>query len=190
MAIDEALPAAQASSIPSVGLEVDIATHHELSQLLALEARLLDERRFDEWLQLFADDIHYWMPTRYNRLGREMDKEISARNELATFDEDKGSLRQRVFRLNTGMAWAEDPPSRTRHLVTNLWVRPTDEPDEFDVQSYFLTYRNRGDTDWDLWAGKRDDLVRRVGDRTWQFARRTILLDQATILSKNLSIFL
>lgn len=190
MAIDQApSDVAGTAPVPIVGLEVDVATHHELSQLLALEARLLDDRRFDEWLQLFADDIHYWMPTRYNRLAREMDREVAARNEVANFDEDKRSLGQRVFRLATGMAWAEDPPSRTRHLVTNVWARPTDDPDEFDVQSYFLTYRNRGDTECDIWAGKRDDLVRRVGDRQWQIARRTILLDQATILSKNLSVF-
>lgn len=189
MAIVQASPAVEAAPIPSVGLEVDVATHHEVSQFLALEARLLDERRFDEWYRLFTDDIHYWMPCRYNRIAREMDKEIAAPGEVANFDEDKRSLGQRIFRLATGMAWAEDPPSRTRHLVTNVWVRPAATVDEYDVQSYFLTYRNRSDTEVDIWAGRRDDVLRRIAERTWQIARRTILLDQATILSKNLSVF-
>jgi 3-phenylpropionate/cinnamic acid dioxygenase small subunit len=189
MAIDQAAAGVDIAPIPSVALEVDVATHHEVTQFLHLEARLLDERRHHEWLRLFADDIRYWMPCRYNRLAREIDKEVAAPGEVANFDEDKQSLGQRVFRLSTGMAWAEDPPSRTRHLVTNVWARPTDTTDELDVQSYFLTYRNRGDTEFDIWAGRRDDVLRRVAERTWQIARRTILLDQATILSKNLSVF-
>ncbi len=184
MSIDQDAPA-----IPRVVLEVDAGLQFEIEQFLYLEARLLDERRFDEWLLLFADDIHYWMPTRYNRLSRELDKEISGPGEVANFDEDKRSLGQRVFRINTGMAWAEDPPSRTRHLVCNVWVRPAEGADEYDVQSAFLTYRNRGDTEVDVWAGRRDDVLRRVGPGTWQIARRKITIDQSTILSKNLSVF-
>lgn len=189
MSIDQEAPA-----IPRVVLEVDAGLQFEIEQFLYLEARLLDDRRFDDWLLLLADDIHYWMPTRYNRLLRELDKELAAPNEVANFDEDKRSLAQRVFRINTGMAWAEDPPSRTRHLVCNVWVRPTETGptqtgEEYDVQSAFLTYRNRGDTEVDVWAGRRDDLLRRIAPGTWQIARRKITIDQSTILSKNLSVF-
>ena len=70
-----------------------------------------------------------------------------------------------------------------------MWVRPAEGADEYDVQSAFLTYRNRGDTEVDVWAGRRDDLLRRVGPGTWQIARRKITIDQSTILSKNLSVF-
>lgn len=179
----------EAPAIPRVVLEIDAGLQFEIEQFLYLEARLLDERKFDDWFLLLADDIHYWMPTRYNRLLRELDKELAGPNEVANFDEDKRSLAQRVFRINTGMAWAEDPPSRTRHLVCNVWVRPTDITEEFDVQSAFLTYRNRGDTEVDVWAGRRDDLLRRIAPGTWQIARRKITIDQSTILSKNLSVF-
>ena len=190
MTIGEAVPDTVTAPIgPVVGLEVDGGTHHELSQFLIMEARLLDERRFNEWFLLIADDVHYWMPARYNRLSRELSGENAALGEIAHFDDDKVSLGQRVTRLNTGMAWAEDPPSRTRHLVTNVWARPADNADEYDVQSYFLIYRNRGSNEYDIWAGKRDDVLRRVGNRQWQIAKRTIILDQATILSKNLSVF-
>lgn len=166
----------------------DVGLQHELEQFLYFEARLLDERRFDEWLKLLADDIKYWMPTRYNRLLREQDREMATQFEIANFDEDKHSMAQRVFRLATGMAWAEDPPSRTRHLVNNVWVQLIDG-DEYEVQSAFLTYRNRGDTEVDVWVGRRDDVIRRVGPGVFQIARRTITLDQSTILSKNLSVF-
>jgi 3-phenylpropionate/cinnamic acid dioxygenase small subunit len=174
--------------IPRPGASVGVDVQHEVEQFLYFEARLLDERRFTEWWELFTDDIHYWMPVRYNRQFRELDKETGRPGELAHFEEDKLSLYQRVYRLGTAMAWAEDPPSRTRHLISNVWARPTATESELDVQSAFIVYRNRGDYEVDIWAGRRDDVIRRV-DGCWQIARREILIDQATILSKNLSVF-
>ncbi len=86
--------------------------YYDIEQFMLDEADLLDERRYEEWLELMAEDIHYWMPTRSNRLARELDREISAPDEAAFFDETKEHLQQRLVRLQTGMAWAEDPPSR------------------------------------------------------------------------------
>ena len=123
MSIDQEAPA-----IPRVVLEVDAGLQFEIEQFLYLEARLLDDRRFDDWLLLFADDIHYWMPTRYNRLLRELDKELAAPNEVANFDEDKRSLAQRVFRINTGMAWAEDPLANATPRVQCLGAPDGDWP--------------------------------------------------------------
>ena len=99
----------------------------EVEQFLYREARLLDERRFHEWLELFTDDVHYWMGTRTNRYPRSskaiailspnryVEDDRTREDELAIFDETKETLAGRVARLDTGMAWAEDPPSRTRH---------------------------------------------------------------------------
>ena len=100
-----------------------------VQQFLFREARLLDERRFDEWLALFSDDCFYWMPTRFNRLRDgidetwQVDKETEGLDGLAYFEDNKQILRRRVERLKTGMAWAEDPPSRTRHFVSNIEAR-------------------------------------------------------------------
>ena len=160
----------------------------QIEQFLYREAELLDERRYTEWYELLADDIHYWMPVRTNRYVREKDQEFSAPDEVATYDEDKDSLGRRVKRLGTGLAWAEEPPSRTRRLITNVQVRPAEEEGELEVVSYFLLYRNRLETETELFAGRRDDLLRRVGDG-WQIARRRIALDQAVILAKNISLF-
>jgi 3-phenylpropionate/cinnamic acid dioxygenase small subunit len=86
------------------------------------------------------------------------------------------------------MAWAEDPPSRTRHLVTNVQVRRRSASDEFDVTSSFLLYRTRLETDLNLFAGRREDMLRKTGEG-WRIARRKILLDQNVVLAKNLSVF-
>ncbi|MGH8993551.1 MAG: 3-phenylpropionate/cinnamic acid dioxygenase subunit beta [Acidimicrobiia bacterium] len=179
-------PGEQRPTVP----RVDVELQHEITQFVFHEARLLDEREFHEWLELFADDIHYVMPTRYNRLRREMDKEFSAADGCAFFDEDKDSLSRRITRLDTGMAWAEDPPSRTRHLFTNVRVLPTDTATEFEVHANFLLYRTRHEHDVEFFVGERRDLLRRVDEGVgWQIARRTVILDQSTLNAKNLSMF-
>ena len=172
----------------------DVALQHEIEQFLYFEAELLDDGLFREWFALFADDVRYRMPTRTNRLARERHLSASEVGEFNLFDDSKQSLGWRVQQMETGRHWAEDPPSRTRHLVTNVRVRPAAvsdaEPENFDIRSNFLCYRNRLQDEVDLWAGERQDRLRRHGPGGWQIAQRTVLLDQAVVLSKNLSVFL
>jgi 3-phenylpropionate/cinnamic acid dioxygenase small subunit len=154
------------------------------------EAELLDERRFREWLDLFADDAVYWMPVRNNRLAGPdaVGAELAPPGGNAYFEDDKAALRLRVERLYTGSAWAETPPSRTRHLVTNVRVK-RQERAELEVHSSFVVYRTRLEHDRDLYVGARVDRLRRVGD-SFQIAHRTIILDQAILDAKNISTFL
>jgi 3-phenylpropionate/cinnamic acid dioxygenase small subunit len=161
----------------------------EIEQFLYHESRVLDERRYQEWYELLADDLHYFMPTRYNRLKREADKEFSAPDEAAFFDENKRSIAMRIRRLNTGMAWAEDPPSRTRHMVSNVVIRPVAN-DEFEVDCYYLLYRSRLEREVEIFVGMRHDVLRRAQiPGSFKIARRTIILDQSILLARNLSFF-
>lgn len=171
----------------------------EIEQFLYREARLLDERRFAEWLELLADDIHYWMPVRANRYAAisksieraegypVSDDDISGPGELAYFDETKESLIQRVERLKTGMAWAEDPPSRTRHMISNIELGDRATRNLRDVFSNFIVYKNRGETEQEFYVGKREDTLRKEGG-CWKISRRKIILDQNVLTSPNLSI--
>ena len=104
---------------------------HEIQDFLIREARLLDDRAFEEWLDLFTDDIVYWMPERTNPWeSSDLADTVSKPGELALFEETKETLRTRVARLATGMAWSEVPPSRTRHLVTNVQVESGENESE------------------------------------------------------------
>lgn len=160
----------------------------ELMQFYIREAWLLDERKLQDWLALFTDDVLYFMPRRKNVPRRELHREVTALGDLAILEEDKRYLEMRVARLETGMAWAEDPPSRTRHLVGNLEAKPL-ENGEVAAKTAFLLYRSHLETDRQLLSGCRDDVLRRVGG-AWKIARRTILLDANVLLGKNLSVFL
>ncbi|MER5435883.1 3-phenylpropionate/cinnamic acid dioxygenase subunit beta [Streptomyces sp. NPDC002588] len=171
-------------------LDDDIRLHFEVQRLYTVEAHLLDQHRYADWLELFAEDLHYWAPVRTNRLRRQQALADGSPGEVAIFDENKASLAWRIRRFDSGMAWAEDPPSRTRHLITNVLVRPGDEPGEYIAESAFLCYRNRLEREVDLYAGGRTDVLRRTEDGDLLIARRTILLDQNVLLAKNISTFL
>jgi 3-phenylpropionate/cinnamic acid dioxygenase small subunit len=172
----------------------------EIEQFLYREARLLDERRFHEWLTLFADDIRYWMTNRTNRYpkhskaisildpDRYVEDDTAAEDELAILDEDKATLTARVARLDTGMAWAEDPPSRTRHLLANIEVEAADNDAEVTVYCNFIVYRSRAGSEEDFYVGARRDVLRREGGG-WKIARRRLVLDQNVLSAKNVSIF-
>jgi len=166
----------------------DVQTHFEVEQFYYREAELLDDGRYADWLELLADDLDYWMPTRSNRLRRQQALSVAQRGEAAFYDESKESLAWRIRRFDSGMAWAEDPPSRTRHLVGNLEVAPLARG-EVQAKTAFLVYRSHLETDHQLLSGCREDVLRRVKGE-WKIARRTIVLDANVLLDKNLSVFL
>ena len=160
----------------------------ELMPFYIREAWLLDERRLKEWLDLFTDDVLYFMPRRKNVPRREAHRELTPLGDLAILEEDRRYLEMRVARLDTGMAWAEDPPSRTRHLITNIEVPGSDAGPELTVHSNFMVYRSRAETEQDFYVGARQDLLRRV-EGGLKIARRKMTLDQNVLSAKNLSIF-
>jgi 3-phenylpropionate/cinnamic acid dioxygenase small subunit len=168
--------------------EAQQALWFDLMQFYIREAWLLDERRFREWLDIFTEDVLYFMPRRKNVLRRELHREVTPLGDLAIFEEDRRYLEMRVARLETGMAWAEDPPSRTRHLIGNLETTRF-ESGEVSARTAFLVYRSHLETDSQLLSGSREDVLRPI-DRTWKVARRTIVLDANVLLDKNLSVFL
>ena len=162
----------------------------EIEQFLYFEAGLLDDHQIAEWMGLMASDIHYFMPLRSNRGPRERDREFSSVHDIAYFDESKASLDLRLRKLQTGVAWAEEPPSRTRHLVTNVRISQLANPKEYEVKSAFLLYRNRAEHQTDIFAGERIDGLRRIeSDTGFEIFKRHIHLDQSTLLANNLSIF-
>ena len=160
---------------------------YEVERFYYDEAALLDAHQYEEWIALFSDDAHYFMPIRRTRMQRELDKEFTQPGEMAFFDDDKTLLAGRVAKLKSGRSWAEDPPSRTRHLVTNVRV-VRDSGRELEVESNFHVYRTRLNSEESSWIGSRRDLLRRV-EGSFQIADRKIFLEQTVLLSRNLSNF-
>ena len=161
--------------------------HYEVERFYYDEAALLDEHRYEEWLALFSDDARYFMPIRRTRTQREINKEFTRPGEMAFFDDTKVLLAGRIAKLMTGRSWAEDPPSRTRHLITNIRITK-DNGRTLEVESNFHVYRTRLNSEETSWIGSRRDVLHRVGG-SFQIADRKIFLEQTVLLSRNLSNF-
>ena len=160
--------------------------HLAAHQFLVEEAALLDAADFAGWLDLLCEDIRYVMPVRVTTArGAGFD----SLSDMAHFDEDMYALRKRVQRLATDHAWTEDPPSRTRHFVTNVRTFRA-APGELRVQSALLLFRSRGDTrEADLLSAGRTDLLRETADGL-RLARREITVDESVLRTQNLAVFL
>jgi phthalate 3,4-dioxygenase beta subunit len=160
--------------------------HQAAHQFLVEEAALLDARDFAGWLDLLCDDIRYVMPVRVTTArGAGFD----ALPDMGHFDEDSYALRKRVQRLATDHAWTEDPPSRTRHFVSNVRTFAVTEH-QLRVESSLLLFRSRGDTrPPDLISAGRTDLLR-MTDGGWRLARREIMVDESVLRTQNLAVFL
>lgn len=146
----------------------------------------MDTSRHIEWLDLLTDDITYRMPVRTN-IRRDS---TAPSGQTDIFSDNLASLRVRVNKLGTEYAWAETPPSRTRHHVSNVRLRETARADELEVLNYVLVYRNRADNPTaDILSAERQDVLRRV-EGSWRLARRLIVLDQAVVGTRHLGILL
>jgi phthalate 3,4-dioxygenase beta subunit len=174
--------------------------HQEAHQFLVEEAALLDAADYEGWLGVLTEDVRYLMPVRVTTArGAGFD----SLDDMAHFDENLYSLRKRVQRFATEHAWTEDPPSRTRHFVTNVRTfevaegaggRPpagqTAGGTDLLVESALLLFRSRGDTrEADLVSAGRTDLLR-AGPDGLRLARREITVDESVLRTQNLAVFL
>lgn len=166
-----------------------MALREEVEQFLYCEARLLDERRLTEWLDLLAEDIFYYMPIVRNIKYGDWDLEYSdPESEISYFDETKDILEGRVRQINTGVHWAEEPVSRFVHIITNVEIT-RDAGDEVEVASKFFVYQNRLADEVNHFVGRRYDLLRRDPDTVFKIVKRKIILAQNVLLPKVMNTF-
>jgi 3-phenylpropionate/cinnamic acid dioxygenase small subunit len=173
------------TALSEMSMQARMLLQYEVESFLFFEADLLDSRRHDDWLRVLTADIHYWMPVRRTTTAREVHREFTEPGAMAFFDDDFAALEMRVRRLSLGRAWAEDPPSRTRRLLSNIRLLAYDGA-EVTVGLNFQLYRTRLNSEEDQWIGRREDVLRREDDG-FRLSKRHIFLEQTVILSQNMS---
>ncbi len=113
-------------------------SENEIAHFLRREARLIDEKRLDEWLELFSEDAHYWVPATPGQ--------PDALNHNSLAYEDKLLLRLRVERLKSPRAYSQRPASRCLHVLQEPDFETLDyERGEFRTRTPFLYTETRGD---------------------------------------------
>lgn len=162
---------------------------YEIERFLFREVRLLEDERYEEWLGTMTDDIHYWMPGIQTRFRKDKAPRYS-HTRMAHFDDDMLNLRRRVTRSLHETAWAEDPPTRSIYMLSNIEVEPVENTDEYIVRSVILNVRGRSETEESWLMARRKDTIRRIGDGHFRLSKREIYITQSVLLAKNLNIFL
>jgi 3-phenylpropionate/cinnamic acid dioxygenase small subunit len=156
----------------------------ELEEVLIHEYWLLDNNQLEQWLALICEDVRYWAPVRENLT---LDEECLEQTGLLThFDEDKVTLGLRVARLRTGSAHAEEPPSRTRHFVSNVKVLEAVSSLEVVVDSNFSVFRSRPGLEEHWFVGGRTDCWLKEKNQ-WLLKNRFIRFDHDVI--ENITVF-
>jgi p-cumate 2,3-dioxygenase beta subunit len=143
-------------------------SREKVEEFLFQEAELLDEWRLPEWLELFTDDAHYFVPS------TDVAPDASPDENLFYIADDRFRLGERVARLMKRTAHAEYPRSKVRHLVSNVRIR-AQRADGIEVRASFVTYRTKeGITDHYI-GGYRYHLVPH-GD-TFRIREKRCVLD-------------
>lgn len=167
---------------------VSVEEERVAKAFLLREARLLDDERWDDWLLTLSERIHYWMPGIENRR-REDGKGPYTGEHMAFFDDSIRELQRRVARFKQPSAWAENPPTRNVHLVSNIEVFAGDEEGQYKAFSTFINIRSRGLDEHYQLAGRRADVLC-VETDGMKLLERRVLIPNATLLCKNINTFL
>ena len=152
---------------------------YEVEQFLYDEAALLDDFRLHEWVDQFTDDVRYWMPV-VETVAELPSPEVAERTMMAIYDDDKQFLIRRVSRLDTGLAHAEQPRSRTRHMISNVRLKDIQNGGAeitLTALSNFIVFQSRFESSDHFFVGRREDRMVKKADR-WKISKRRIWLDQ------------
>ncbi len=126
-----------------------------IEEFVVREARLLDERRFRDWMALFTEDGTYWVPAAPGQR--------SPFDQASLFYDDRDLMRTRIERLEHPRIHVQTPPSRTAHLVGNVLVDEVDEAKgELVIGSTVIMVEYR-DEQQRLFAGRQRHRLRRDG---------------------------
>jgi len=135
-----------------------------IEEFLYFEAKLIDEHRYEEWLGLWTEDGLYWVPCN-------SDDADPARQAMIIYD-NRARLGERIYRLTSGAAWAQQPRSRTRRLISNVEVRETEGV--YAVESNCLIAELRRSRQ-DIFAARTLHTLHPVGD-SFRIALKKVLL--------------
>jgi len=156
------------------------AAHRAVADFLYLEARLADEARYAEWLELWTDDGVYWVPAT-------TDPGADPERHLSHIYDNRARIETRVKLLQTGVRHSQEPASQMRRLVSNIEVEATADGELVAGSNFVLAelaVQARRELHW--WAGRVTHRLRRVDGRL-RMSRKTVVLVNAAEPLPNLA---
>jgi 3-phenylpropionate/cinnamic acid dioxygenase small subunit len=166
---------------------IDAETERDVVHFYYREAAVQDNKEDRKWLAMLTDDATYTLPV---RVTKEREAGSSLLKEGGFMVDTKSSLEIRVKRNETEYAWAENPPSRTKHLVSNITIENGEKADEYKVKSYVLLTVNRSDDrSCEVFPYERQDVLKKI-DGAWKIASRLIIPEETRLGISAITFFL
>jgi 3-phenylpropionate/cinnamic acid dioxygenase small subunit len=151
------------------GLAVNDLPGAGVEAFLHREAMLLDAGDLGAWLELFAPDGVYWVPSRR--------EPCDLQRHVSIVYDDRARLTKRVTRLLSGKEYAQEPPSATCRQLSNLVVSPGGGAGELTVTGVMVVYEKRPNTAMQVLPGHASWRLRAAGDSYEIVEKRVVLLD-------------
>jgi benzoate/toluate 1,2-dioxygenase beta subunit len=142
------------------------ADQQSIEAFLYLEARLADENRYDEWLALWTDDATYWVPANSD--------DYDPHSHLSIIYDRRDRLQDRVDRLKSGAAWAQEPKSRMRRVISNVEIGAAEPNGDIPVRSNFILGEMRKGLQTAYFAAQLHKL--RPADNAFRMAYKKVML--------------
>jgi 3-phenylpropionate/cinnamic acid dioxygenase small subunit len=162
----------------------DAELYFQVRNFQACEVAALQSADYDSWLALMAADVRYRVPV--VSVSEDSRQTESGSRELAHYDDNLETLKIRVARMRSRMAWTEIPPSRVRYFVDPLTIRRDGQ--EILVVSNFMVYQTRLQREENWYVGRREDRLRRDGSGLL-LVDRVAVIDRTVLPGKNLTVF-
>jgi len=129
----------------------------EFEAFIYREVRLLDERRFEEWIELFTEDGYYWAPA--------LPDQESPLTNISLFYDNRSAMQARFARLRHPRVYAQIPHSRSCHLVGNVTLEEADpKAGAYRVQASFLMLEYRPGSEQRVFGGRYEYQLCRQAD--------------------------
>ncbi|QQK74711.1 aromatic-ring-hydroxylating dioxygenase subunit beta [Salicibibacter cibarius] len=106
----------------------------DIEEFIYKEADLINSEQLNEWLELFTDDAFYWIPSNSD--------DIDPKKHVSIIYDDRKRLEERVWRIESGQAYGQQPRSKTRHIISNVFIKDSDT-DMVVVSSNFMIVEMR-----------------------------------------------
>jgi benzoate/toluate 1,2-dioxygenase beta subunit len=146
---------------------------YQIENFLYREARLMDENAYDEWFALWADDALYWVPANAD--------DIDPMRHVSIVYEDKPHLEDRIERLKSGAAYAQDPKSRMRRLISNIEIEEGENGEVTVYSNFNLTELRRSQQR--TFAGRTIHKLRPEGSSFKITYKKVLLVNNDEVIS-------
>tara|TARA_B100001939_G_scaffold268005_1_gene235493 strand:+ start:276 stop:755 length:480 start_codon:yes stop_codon:yes gene_type:complete len=140
----------------------------EVEQFLFHEVSLLDDRRFEDWTDLFTEDGYYWAPAEINQ--------PDPASGVSLFFDDVPMMRIRFARLRHPRVHSQIPPSRTSHSISNVTAKRSGTGDRVEVEARFQMLDYRPGHDQRAFGGKYEYVLSRSDAGCFRIASKKAVI--------------